>query len=202
MTNAACRTERALLPGAAWPPSILSCVFYCLNASRTRDFAGFVAGPAYSLSKVYGAPLAATDFEAKIKRAFSFPCLACPPLSPSFSSLHTVLCTFHKLVVNILCTLAYLPAMPLDHVGYYVPSALLEQEVSFLLAAFKHMNFSEFGRPIPSVVGLGTPHDPFLWVASISGESTGKSEAVHVAVKADSECVFWTNLQREALDPG
>jgi hypothetical protein len=77
--------------------------------------------------------------------------------------------------------------MPLDHIGYYVPSAQLETEVAFLIAAFKHMDINERMRPIPTVVGLGTEHDPFLWVAATEAGSGPDTVNLHYAVKATSK---------------
>lgn len=93
--------------------------------------------------------------------------------------------------------------MPLDHIGYYVPASLLETEVRFLLASLAHLGVAEFKRPHPSVVGLGPPRDPYLWVAAAeaapaSSSSPDSASAAasaaaaaglmsHVAIKAGSE---------------
>lgn len=91
--------------------------------------------------------------------------------------------------------------MPLDHIGYYVPSSLLETEVSFLLTSLAHLGVAEFKRPYPTVVGLGPPHDPYLWVAAAEAAPSSSSDSAsatasaaaaaglmpHVAIKAGSE---------------
>ena len=80
--------------------------------------------------------------------------------------------------------------MGLDHIGYYVPADQLETEVSFLISALKHMDVQERMRPVPTVVGLGTQHDPYLWVAvpEVEHGSTAKIN-LHYAIKATSKFV-------------
>jgi hypothetical protein len=86
--------------------------------------------------------------------------------------------------------------MPLHHFAYYVPPALFDAEVAFLLAALKHMHYAEQMRPLPTVVGIGTPDDLFLWV--VAAEDTAAAEETeakgkgglplpHFALKAAGE---------------
>lgn len=57
--------------------------------------------------------------------------------------------------------------MPIDHVSLAVPFSKVDAEVSFLTAAFAHMDVKEFMRPVPGVVGMGDAA-PWLWISGIN----------------------------------
>jgi hypothetical protein len=56
--------------------------------------------------------------------------------------------------------------MPVDHISYSVHFSKFDDEVNFILAAFKHLGYKEFMRPCPGVVGLGDDQ-PWLWISGL-----------------------------------
>ncbi|KIX06259.1 uncharacterized protein Z518_04234 [Rhinocladiella mackenziei CBS 650.93] len=56
--------------------------------------------------------------------------------------------------------------MPVHHISLPVPFSQVDAEVSFLVAAFGHMDIKEFMRPVPGVVGMGDDR-PFLWIVGL-----------------------------------
>ncbi|EXJ78940.1 hypothetical protein A1O3_08440 [Capronia epimyces CBS 606.96] len=55
--------------------------------------------------------------------------------------------------------------MPIDHTSLPVPFSKVDDEVNFILAAFKHVGVKEFIR-YPGVVGLGDD-TAYLWISGI-----------------------------------
>lgn len=56
-------------------------------------------------------------------------------------------------------------AMPLHHFCVLVPPAKLEGLVTFLKTSLAHLDFKEFLRPVPGMVGMGND-SPYLWIDS------------------------------------
>lgn len=82
--------------------------------------------------------------------------------------------------------------MSLHHFCVLVPPAKAEGLITFLKASLAHLDFKEFLRPVPGMVGLGRD-SPYLWIDSYHVASEAEINAVqkmldvmHVAFKANS----------------
>ena len=82
--------------------------------------------------------------------------------------------------------------MPLDHFCVLVPPAKLEDLVTFLKTSLAHLDFKEFARPVPGMVGMGS-NSPYLWVDSYHVVDEADVNAVqrmldvtHIAFRANS----------------
>lgn len=83
--------------------------------------------------------------------------------------------------------------MSLHHFSVLVPSAKAEGLITFLKTALAHLDFREFQRPVPGMVGLGKD-SPYLWVDSYHVVDEADVNAVqrmldvtHVAFRASSK---------------
>lgn len=54
--------------------------------------------------------------------------------------------------------------MPVDHTSLPVPFSKVDEEVTWLIAAYGHMGFKVHKSPVPGVVGVGDETGPFLWI--------------------------------------
>ncbi|GFZ50142.1 hypothetical protein JCM24511_07897 [Saitozyma sp. JCM 24511] len=75
------------------------------------------------------------------------------------------------------------------HVSLPVPTHLVDDECRFLVAALKPLGYSECFRVMPTVVALGTEHNPFLWVSNMGAGRVPipegeKVQCVHLALRA------------------
>jgi hypothetical protein len=82
--------------------------------------------------------------------------------------------------------------MPLHHFCVLVPPTKLEYLVTFLTTSLAHLDFREFARPVPGMVGMGND-SPYLWVDSYHVVNEADVNAVqrmldvtHVAFTANS----------------
>lgn len=83
--------------------------------------------------------------------------------------------------------------MSLHHFCVLVPPAKAEGLITFLKASLAHLDFKEFLRPVPGMVGLGRDR-PYLWIDSYHVVEEAEINAVqrmldvmHVAFTADSK---------------
>ncbi|KAJ9617252.1 hypothetical protein H2200_000973 [Cladophialophora chaetospira] len=82
--------------------------------------------------------------------------------------------------------------MSLHHFSVLVPPNKSEDLITFLKASLAHLDFKEFQRPVPGMVGMGTDR-PYLWVDSYHVVEEADINAVqrmldvtHVAFKANN----------------
>ena len=81
--------------------------------------------------------------------------------------------------------------MSIDHFAYYVPKAVFNDEVAFLLSSMKHLGIVELVR-IPGMdylVGLGKAPKAFLWLSGDDSapKGDGSKAVAHIAIAAEGE---------------